>query len=389
MCSVCLKESSGSCEFATGSGLVVEASESCGSAVGAGASSLGSSTGISEGIGAGAVVELPSLVLFDPVAVDFFAAVFAAVPFVFGFDGAAVFCLGGLLTSVFSCVLLALAAVGFIILSRKLPSAGATLRRVCEVCEVLEPGRCTGASDDRLGLEEVVEVFGFVVVDDFKLLVAGFDCVSGSCFAREEAVGAVRCDGRLTGFVVSLGLGFELAVLVALSPGAERAIDAAVGAVREARLGFLRGALAGCAFGDSVFVSFDTDIADVGVLAAAGDLTVVLAGFEGALVEMAAGLLVPFVKVFSAAPFAASVFSAVDFLRSSATGGNACPPLTASALAKSAGFMFLGSSSAPVTGLSGFSASFSPLTIPIWPPIGFRSGVPATLLTAVSGPAGS
>lgn len=352
------------------------------------ASSRCSPTGTSEGSGAGAVVELPSLVRL----VSFFVASLAplaAVPLVFGLEGAAAFCLGGLLTSVFSCVLLALAAVGFIILSRKLPSAGATLRRVREVCEVREPGRCSGASEDRLGFAVVVEDFGVDVVELRRLLVAGFDVASGSCFARDEAVGAVRCEGRLIGLVVSLGLGLEVAALGPLSLGPDRAIEAAVGAVSELRLGFLSGALAGCAFGDSVSAGFEADVADVGVLALAGDLTELAAGFEGALVEMAAGLPVPLTVGFLLALFAASAFWLVDFLRSSATGGSACPPLTASALAGSAGFISNGSSSSPVTGLSGFSASLSRGCWPTCACCGFRFGVPATLLTAVSGPADS
>ena len=354
-----------------------------GSSIGAAVdSSAGSSTGTSEGIGAGTVVELSSLA---PCTSAFFSSTFFGGPFVFGFAGAAAFCLGGLLASVFSCVLLALAAVGFIILSRKLPSAGATLRRKCEVCDVREDGRCSGASEDRLDFVAEVDGFGFEVVDARRLLLAGFDCISGSCFAREDAVGAVRCEGRLTGFVVSLGLGLEVAVLDALSLGPDRAIDAAVGAVRELRLAFLRGALAGCAFGDSVFAGFEAKLAEVGVLALAGDLIVVAAGFGGALVEIAAGLPVPLTVGFFPAAFAASALWPVDFLKSSATGGNACPPLTASALAGSAGLISFGSSSAPVTGLSGFSASFSTAG----PPAGLISGVAATLLTAVSGPAGS
>lgn len=53
---------------------------------------------------------------------------FVAVPFVFALGGALCFVFGGeLTTSVRSCALLA--AVGFIILSKKLPSAGARLRR--------------------------------------------------------------------------------------------------------------------------------------------------------------------------------------------------------------------------------------------------------------------
>ena len=46
-------------------------------------------------------------------------------------------------------------------------------------------------------------------------------------------------------------------------------------------------------------------------------------------------------------------------LRSSATGGNAAPPLTASSLVGSAGFIAPGSSSVAVVGLSGFAGSVS------------------------------
>lgn len=236
----------------------------------------------------------------------------------------------------------------------------------------------------------VVDGFGLVVVEARKLLVAGFDCVSGSCFARDDAVGAVRCDGRLIGFVASLGLAFEVAVPADLSPGPVRAIDAAVGAVSELRLGFLRGALAGWVLGGSAFADFDAEVAEAGDLTLAGDLTVGVA-FEGGLVEMAAGLLVPLTAGFFPASFAALVFWLVDFLKSSATGGSACPPLTASALAGLEGFISFGSSSAPVVGLSGFSGSLSSTSTfcPDCRSIGSTLGVTATLLTAVSGPGGS
>ena len=188
-----------------------------------------------------------------------------------------------------------------------------------------------------------------------RAVVKGFDgSVDGSCFAREAAVGAVRCDGRLTGLVTSLGFGFDDGDVVltlapeALSEPADLAAHAAVGAVRELRLVlFERVTLGDC--GDFERVT--------------GDFVEVVDGFALSLVEIEDNLL-------AAGGFAVGVAFEVlvaralfCFLRSSSTGGSPLPPLTASSSAGSAGFIVAGSSSAPVRCLSGFSAGLSTFCI--------------------------
>lgn len=167
---------------------------------------------------------------------------------------------GGLLTSVLSCLswdLLADAAVGRIMRSRKLPSAGAGFLGGADVPEVRDSGRWLGASDERgVGLaEEVVGVgfgFGFGAAEGLLLAAlgrgAGACADSGSCFAREDAVGAVRREGRSIGLVV-LGLLVSglaaveglLEVELVRSVLCDLDIDEAVGAVREVRLAFFTG----------------------------------------------------------------------------------------------------------------------------------------------------
>lgn len=79
------------------------------------------------------------------------------------------------------------------------------------------------------------------------------EALAESCFAREAAVGAVRCDGRLMGLVGSRFFGtcelddFDSDLS---TPNPVRAIEAAVGAVSELLLAFFVGILvAGGVFG--------------------------------------------------------------------------------------------------------------------------------------------
>jgi hypothetical protein len=178
--------------------------------------------------------------------------------------------------------------------------------------------------------------------------------------------------------VTSRGFGFvvgDVLVLGALSEPAApaRASDAAVGAVSELLLGFFTGALSE---GDNVEAEFEVEtFAEVGVLGwLAGDFTALEDALGGAFVEIAAGL--PFVVGF----FVSIFLPAVVDLKSSATGASASPPLTASSLEGSAGFISLDSCSL-VTGLSGFSGGMS---CPNRPSPGFLLGVAATLPAALS-----
>ena len=275
--------------------------------------------------------------------------------------------------------------------SKKLDSGAAVL------FESRDSGRCCAANDDRgVGFVDAVG-FGRDVVDALKFVLVEVDvgAGAGSYFALEAAVGAVRCDGRLTGFVTSLGLGFEIGdvlVLVGFSGAPPvRAIEAAVGAVRELLLAFFAGAFSDVDAGDSVFVDDEEAFADDGVFGwLAGDLTALALDdvFDGAFVEMAAGL--PLVIGFFASAVLPDPEGCVDEVRSSVTGGRASPPLTASSCDGSAGFISPGSSSAPVTGLSGFSGAFSSfraggLSCPSCPSPGFLIGVTTVLSTAPSG----
>lgn len=175
------------------------------------------------------------------------------------------------MTSGFSCVLLADAAVGLIMRSRKLPSTGA-VGFLFEVWDVRDSGRAA-----REGRGVGLEAAGFTRV----VVGAGLDgaVVVWACssLARDAAVGAVKREDTSAGFVTSRG--FALAVGdVCLSAAAARATDAAVGAVRELLLAFLLRPL--------------WEVADVAGLAwFGGDLTELGAGFDAVLVELAAGLL--------------------------------------------------------------------------------------------------
>lgn len=196
--------------------------------------------------------------------------------------------------------MLADAAVGRVIRSKKLPLAGGAGFRVG--LDVLDSGLWPGWRDDRgVGFAEEVLGLGlgaagalFCVV---LLLAAGAG--SGSCFAFEAAVGAVRRDGKSIGLVVFGLLGSALAVEgfvevllevdAFLSEPAVFDIDAAVGAMSELRLGFL----AGCfCFGDSAFGAAGALLAtgDFGWLAE--DLTVLDDGdgFAGDLAGTGEGL---------------------------------------------------------------------------------------------------
>ena len=128
--------------------------------------------------------------------------------------------------------------------SRKLPSAGAAAGFLFG-CDARLSGRCI--EDRGVARVEAGCGFGRVVVGGLPwaalpLLRAG----AASCLAREAAVGAVRREGRSTGFVPCLALGLEGGdcldeVDTDRSGAAARATEAAVGAVRELRLAFLLG----------------------------------------------------------------------------------------------------------------------------------------------------
>jgi len=112
--------------------------------------------------------------------------------------------------------------------------------------------------------------------------------LSASCLAREAAVGAVRCDGRLAGLVVSrLTAGAEgLTVDSLLS----RADEAAVGATRELRLA-LRATLGlGVPVGESVALLDEEDFLSLGDFKAEGDLRLPSDAFWGEPVETGSGL---------------------------------------------------------------------------------------------------
>jgi len=240
---------------------------------------------------------------------------------------------------------------------------------------VRDSDRGPGASEDRgVGLVEAGGGLGLDAVVDLDAEALGID---GSCLAFDAAVGAVRRVGRLIGFVPSLGLSLDDSdgCESRLSKTVAFATDEAVGAVRELRLDLV------CVdvLGDSAFEAMAE--VDEGVLWLAGDFRTFGVGFEDALVARGDGLplgvaleaaflavLDAVSNIFFAGGVCASTMSGStradstegsDGLRSSATGGNASPPLTAFTLVRSAGCISLGSSSAPVVGLSGFTGSWS------------------------------
>lgn len=324
-----------------------------------------------------------------------------------------------------SCALLADAAVGRVMRSRKLPPPDGLVSFLAgggAASAVREPGRWLDAREERVGLCDFVAAED-AVRDERGAVEERKDCwrevgALDSCFAREAAVGAVRRDGRSTGLVPSRGLGLVVLGEVAWTAGAvaDFAAEEAVGAVRELRLGFDRGAfatgdlgvtvfgddVAGCeVIGEGFFICDVGDLRDeetVGLLAACvltgvglkevladdfrGDGSDDLIGVDFAdsfpdndvrdvlLGVDLRGLLIGD-AVFSAlladaladSFFGESFASAggVEGLRSSTAGGSASPPLTAAALDSSAGFISAGSSSAAVTGLSGFAGGLSSL----------------------------
>lgn len=256
------------------------------------------------------------------------------------------------MTSVFSCVLPEEAAVGLVIRSKKLPPVGA---RFVPLEESRDTGLCCAASEERgVGFEVVVLGFGTDVVECLSAFEGASCAVEGSCFARDAAVGAVRCDGISIGFVTCRGFalefgdGFVLGDLSEVVP--DRAIDAAVGAVKETLLGFFAACLSAVAPGEPLAWL-------------AEDVPVFAAGFVRGVVDTGTGL--PFVLAFTfslSALLGRCCLASSGFgLKSSTAGGNALPALTAFASVKSAGFMALGFSSAPVVGLSGFMGGSSAL----------------------------
>ena len=117
-----------------------------------------------------------------------FEAALEMCPFTLGFvEGLD---LGGLFGATFSCRWPDDAAVGLVIRSKKLPSTAAKLL-LPDVCEPRESGRCPAASDDRAG-GFVEGTCGFGLDERDALNEDEDAAVSGSCFAFDEAVGAVR-----------------------------------------------------------------------------------------------------------------------------------------------------------------------------------------------------
>lgn len=194
-------------------------------------------------------------------------------------------------------------------------------------------------------------------------MVVGFGmagaAAAGSCLAREAAVGAVNREETSRGLVTSRGFGLGAACLLAaaLSAAAARATEAAVGAVREARLVFLPACVVG--LGEVTVDAGEGTFGDKGVRGwLAGDLS----AFDDlgmSLVVMPDSLPLPL-----AVGACLEVFVTSGLRKSSASGASAAPPLTASSLAGSAGLMLAGSSSTPVTGLSGLPAGLSTLGAP-------------------------
>jgi hypothetical protein len=300
----------------------------------------------------------------------------------------------GLVSLGLSWVFEAEAAVGRIMRSRKLSEGAAVVLDFLGAagCALRDSGRVV-VEARAAGLEDEICCLGTV-----RLVAAGrvVDALllSASCLAREAAVGAVRCEGRLAGLVVSR-LAAGAAVFTVLDARLSRPEDAAVGAVRELRL-VLRSRL-----GLEALVGDRGDLLEVDdFLSEIGDLRLLLAAFAGDPVATGSGLwllrgLMPGlfegvdlisatdlgVAVGCAACFLGGVISAFLLLglRSSATGGNAWPPLTASSLTAIAGFNEPASSSAPVVGLSGLAGgSFSSI------PSFSTAGVPASVCLSSS-----
>lgn len=101
----------------------------------------------------------------------------------------------------FSCVLLALAVVGRIMRERKSPLG------VADEVEARESGRLgavvAGAREGRDDLVPGAASLGRVVVDGLRVIFC-----SSPCFAADAAVGAIKCEGSLTGRVGDFGAGF-------------------------------------------------------------------------------------------------------------------------------------------------------------------------------------
>jgi len=111
--------------------------------------------------------------------------------------------------------------------------------------------------------------------------------LSDSCLARDAAVGAVRCDGRLAGLVVSrLTAGTE-----GLTVDSLRADEAAVGATRELRLALRTTLVLGVPVGERVALLEEEDFLSLaGDFNAEGDLRLPSDAFWGESVETGSGL---------------------------------------------------------------------------------------------------
>ena len=150
-------------------------------------------------------------------------------------------------------------------------------------CEVLDSGRVVVGAR-AAGFDVEICCLGTVRPETDGRAAAAL-LFSASCLAREAAVGAVRCDGRLTGLVVSR-LAAGAALLTVLDVRLSRLADAAVGAVRELRL-VLRATLGLEAL---VGERGDLVVEEDDFLSEIGDLRLFSAAFEGDPVATGSGL---------------------------------------------------------------------------------------------------
>lgn len=168
--------------------------------------------------------------------------------------------------------------------SRKLSDGAAVvldfLGAVC--CALRDSGRVV-VEARAAGLEEEICCFGTLRAAAAGRPVEGL-LLSASCLARDAAVGAVKCEGRLAGLVASR-LPADAVLLAVLDARLSRPEDAAVGAVRELRL-VLRPML-----GLETLVGERGDLLEEDdFLSEIGDLRLLSVDFEGDPVAMASGL---------------------------------------------------------------------------------------------------
>lgn len=136
-----------------------------------------------------------------------------------------------------------------------------------------------GPNDTREAGFAEESALGRDAIEGFAVLAELAPLSVGSCFAREEAVGAVRWEEMFAGLVTSRFFVAADGEVFSDPDFSARAIDAAVGAVSELLLAFLVGAFEGA-----------DAWADFGVC---GDFTELGAGLDVVFVDIAPGL--PFV----------------------------------------------------------------------------------------------